>query len=186
MRRLMVSKSFLENSLLLCLFKNLVEINVSSLSDNLQRKKIYFPVNFLFDLSFSPSNNPEIPMRNRNEYKLVDKIAGKNLFFIDNCYLRDLHRSKGEEKTREPRSRVLNCNIQSQVPAGNGNDRDILYLHLHHGFMVDLSDDLVTKITVFRSTINSPPPSYSEVNSELPPNYEDVVKEDKMVNNIPL
>jgi len=37
-----------------------------------------------------------------------------------------------------------------------------------------------------RSTINSPPPSYSEVNSELPPNYEDVVKEDKMVNNIPL
>ena len=40
--------------------------------------------------------------------------------------------------------------------------------------------------TVFRSTINSPPPSYSEVNSELPPNYEDVVKEEKMVNNIPL
>merc|ERR1711874_288478 len=37
-----------------------------------------------------------------------------------------------------------------------------------------------------RSTINSPPPSYSEVNSELPPNYEDVVKEEKMVNNIPL
>ena len=91
-----------------------VNYEVSSLSDNLQGKKIYFPVNFLADLSFS--NNPEIPMRNEIQ----------RIFITDNCYLRHLHRSKGKEKTREPRGRtVFNRNIQSQVENETNNDVNI-------------------------------------------------------------
>ena len=64
----------------------------------------------LADLSFS--NNPEIPMRNEIQ----------RIFITDNCYLRHLHRSKGKEKTREPRGRtVFNRNIQSQVENETNN-----------------------------------------------------------------
>ena len=83
---------------------------VSSLSDNFELEKINFPVIFLLDLSFSQFQC-EILMNSN----FFIQIAG-NIIFTDNCYLRDLHRSKGEEKTREPWSwTVFNCNIQSQV-----------------------------------------------------------------------
>ena len=60
------------------------------------------------------------------------------------------------------------------------------YYHMQYVRSRTFFNILSSNVVVFRSTINSPPPSYSEVNSELPPNYEDVVKEDKTVTNIPL
>ena len=53
----------------------------------------------------------------RNDTKFwIRLLVIWNITFTDNCYLRHLHRSKGEEEKRKPRSRtVFNCNIQSQV-----------------------------------------------------------------------
>jgi len=53
----------------------------------------------------------------------------------------------------------------------------------------NLSDTEQSSTAIYnpRSTISSPPPSYSEVASDtLPPDYEDVIKEEKMANNIPI